>query len=363
MFTRNNKLYAIGGGNTEILETLPPKVFSVVQTLFGYALEEMFDKFEMPPKLYGSTAKNATRVLTTYRDRNRSTGVLMIGEKGSGKSLLAKHISNESGLPVIMINTAESDEEFFKFLRDIKQPCVVLVDEFEKVYKHDKDNNQSSQEPLLTLLDGTLTSNKLFLLTANDRTAVNEFMFNRPGRIYYQFIFDGLEEQFIKDYLEDHGMSRQRITEVVDFCAMFWSFNFDMLQALVEEMNRYGESPFEAAKTLNINMEGTQMSYSATVYRDGKKVHTEDNFTRAYPLSVAQMHLQFQDEGLKDDEGDPCWVSLAFTPAERMLRQRADHEIEGQFVFKIKETVESHDVTYLIVLKKATRDTRFWGAF
>ena len=70
-------------------------------------------------------------------------------------------------------------------MQDIEQPCIILFDEFEKVY------DDQDQEKALTLLDGVFPSRKLFIMTVNNKWRVNEHMRNRPGRIYYMLDFAG----------------------------------------------------------------------------------------------------------------------------------------------------------------------------
>src|SRR4029078_12619167 len=75
------------------------------------------------------------------------TGALMVGEKGSGKSLLAKLVSansQEKGLPTLIIPRPWCGDMFNRFLQSIEQPTVILFDEFEKVYPY---NFAGSRDP------------------------------------------------------------------------------------------------------------------------------------------------------------------------------------------------------------------------
>ncbi len=253
-FIRNSNTFRIAPEESLDIQTqLPVGNYTVkFNEMGGFFFLEMVDSFTPLKKLYGDTQKNSTRILRTYLDRSISTGVMLTGEKGSGKSLLAKTLSIDAAamdIPTIIINDPWVGDNFNKFLQDIEQPCVILFDEFEKVY----DNEH--QEKALTLLDGVFPSRKLFVITCNDKWRVNEHMRNRPGRIYYMLDFKGLDPVFIQEYCEDVLADKQYIPKIVEISALFEQFNFDMLKALVEEMNRYGESPQDALKMLNAKPE------------------------------------------------------------------------------------------------------------
>lgn len=253
-FIRNGNNYRVAPEESlDIQTSLPVGNYTVkFNEMGGFFFLEMVDSFKQVPKLYGDTIKNASRIIRTYLDRPNSTGVMLNGEKGSGKTLLAKTLSIEAAnldIPTIIINDAWTGDAFNKFLQDIEQPCVILFDEFEKVYDND------DQEKALTLLDGVFPSRKLFVITCNDKWRVNEHMRNRPGRIYYMLDFKGLDPAFIIEYCEDNLKNKQYIDKIVEISALFEQFNFDMLKAVVEEMNRYDESPQDALKMLNAKPE------------------------------------------------------------------------------------------------------------
>ena len=213
---------------------------------------EIIDNFNVPSKVYGTTLKDADRILSTFNSRPSSTGVLLTGEKGSGKTLLAKYasyIAQAQGVPTIVINTPLCGEKFNTFIQSIDQPAIILFDEFEKTY------DQEEQEQVLTLLDGVFNSKKLFLITCNDQWKIDSHMRNRPGRIFYLLDFKGLTIEFVREYCEDRLYNKQYIDQVCKVALTFDQFNFDMLQALVEEMNRYNESPFESLRMLNTKPE------------------------------------------------------------------------------------------------------------
>lgn len=236
----------------DLYEQLPPGNYVVKEDAFKNLYLESVDGFEFKGKRYGDNNKNAKRILNTYMNRDVSTGVLLTGEKGSGKTLLAKTIAMEAAkqnTPTIIVNAPFTGDRFNTFIQSIEQPCVIMFDEFEKVY--DKED----QESILTLLDGVYPSKKLFILTCNDKWRVDSHMRNRPGRIFYMLDFSGLDIEFVIEYCQDNLKNKKHIDGVCRISSLFDKFNFDMLKALIEEMNRYDESPQEAMRMLNAKPE------------------------------------------------------------------------------------------------------------
>jgi hypothetical protein len=237
----------------EVCDKLPAQNYTVqYNEMSGEYYLEPIHSFDLPTKLYGDTEKNAHRILSTFNSRPHSTGVLLSGVKGSGKTLLAKVVSTiakQSFIPTIVINRAYHGDNFNKFIQSITFPCIIMFDEFEKVYHY------NDQEKILTLLDGVYNSKKLFILTVNRSGGVTEFMRNRPGRIYYKFEFDTLSLSFVREYCEDNLADKSQIENVVKYVQVFNFFNFDMLAAAIEEMNRYGETLPQVLDYLNITPE------------------------------------------------------------------------------------------------------------
>lgn len=200
--------------------------------------------FALPAKLYGNIEERAARVLNTFL-HVRQLGVACFGLKGSGKTLLAKKIAMDSGLPIIMLNT-DFAPSLVESLLETMGPHVLLIDEFEKIF----DEDDSKQDAFLTMLDGTSQVRRLTILTANDERKIRDAFIRRPGRIHYLFNYAGLADEEVQTYLDDKlnpdvpAEYRAVIEERAQ--ALAENLNFDILRAMVFEVNLYfGNIPAE----------------------------------------------------------------------------------------------------------------------
>ena len=171
---------------------------------------------------------------------------------------------------------------------------MVLFDEFEKVY-----HETEQKEKMLTLLDGVYPSKKLFVLTCNDQWKLDSNMRNRPGRIYYSIDFHGLDDDFIHEYCQDNLIMKEHISKVCAVAKVFASFNFDMLQAMVEEMNRYSETPTEVLEYLNAQPQfDNESRYMVKLYnKKGKMLNVKSCGTDEWhgnPLKE-EIHVHYND--------------------------------------------------------------------
>lgn len=251
VFIKNGSEFRVSDDESVIVyDDLPVATYAVhFNKDYGFFYLTQIDDFTLPEKIYGDQTSNAERILNTFSTRSNSTGVLLSGIKGAGKTLLSKQISLDGakkGYPTIVVNQPHSGDDFNKFMQSISTPSIIIFDEFEKVYDY------QNQGKLLTLLDGVYPARKLFVLTANSDRRISEFLRNRPGRIYYSLEFDTLGQDFIEEFLDDRLKDSSKKDGILKYTRVFSFFNFDMLAALVEEINRYHCSISEALSWLNI---------------------------------------------------------------------------------------------------------------
>ncbi len=313
-------------------EVLPAGNYVIKQDDRGDLFLESINPFTFKGKQYGNLPTLGERIHTTFMDRDMSTGVMLTGEKGSGKSLLAKLVCMRAlaaGIPTIVINAPWCGDKFNAFITAIKQPAVVLFDEFEKVY----DNED--QEKILTLLDGVFPSKKLFIITCNDKWRVDSHMRNRPGRIYYMLDFTGLDAEFVEEYCQENLLAKYKkyTARIKSVTSLFANFNFDMLKAVVEEINRYGETPKEALKMLNVKPQ----------FETGKDVRYTVEFTSTNKVGVSAQ---------AEWTGNPLMSVVEIGYRHKVKRE----EEWGATVFKTSDIKQIDPVTNSYVFVNENKD-------
>lgn len=246
--------FTIHRDNIKTYDALPPDFYEVkFGPMTGYSL------LKVPPmtiteKVYGSHNQKIRKSLDLFKRSQRNTGIILSGDKGIGKSFFAKNLSIQcvkEGYPVIIVN--QSTPSLVSFLDSIEQEVVILFDEFDKTFSiRNKDNIPTTQEEMLSMLDGMSTGKKLFVVTCNNLYDLSEFIVNRPGRFHYHFRFNCPETTAVEEYLTDQISPEfhSEIPAIVEFTQKV-RLSYDCLRAIVTEVNM--GIPFKEAITdLNI---------------------------------------------------------------------------------------------------------------
>lgn len=254
---------------TEIVSELPSRIYKVKYNQFSnsYYLSEDLES-KIPQKIYGGLEKDAERYLKSFT-RPGNLGILLVGEKGSGKTLLSRIIGLKSKLPVIMVEDRYTSSDFVSFLNSIEQECVVIFDEFDKVYDDFIDENGATvnaQLAILKLLDGGTVSKKMFIFTSNKDT-LSEYMVNRPSRIRYRQNFYEIGEDFLVEILNDKLDNKDHIQDFIEISKKYRGFNLDTILIICEECNFSKQKPSEAIKYMNISYKESSFELSL-IYKD-----------------------------------------------------------------------------------------------
>lgn len=318
MIIKDNKIYFYT--NVEKIKRLPNKTFLL---LFDKGREEFYlSKINSPPlpeKIYGKEQLFCDRVLNTFNKSDKNLGVLLTGLKGTGKSLLAKMIAQQSNMPVICITSPFSGELFADCLDKMGDNVILFFDEFEKVYKEEED-----QKHFLSILDGTFSGKKLFLFTTN-HFEINEFLKSRPSRIRYVRQFEGLDKETIQEIIDDLLINKEYEEELKLVLDILSTVSVDVLLHLIDEINMYDESPRIAIKNLNIQIEHSY--FDVRLYLKGTLYHTKVNYN---PLASKTVYLSYK---YIDEQGRERW---GFYSQE--LEQLAFQVIDGgEFQFRDRE--------------------------
>jgi len=157
--------------------------------------------------------EDLTEIVEFLRDPKKFTrlggripkGVLLVGSPGTGKTLLARAIAGEAGVPFFSISGSEFVEMFVGVgasrVRDLfvqgkkNAPCIIFIDEIDAVGRHrgaglggGHDEREQTLNQLLVEMDGFESNEGVILISATNRPDVLDPALLRPGRFDRQVV-------------------------------------------------------------------------------------------------------------------------------------------------------------------------------
>ena len=161
-------------------------------------------------------------------------GALLVGQPGTGKTLLAKAVAGEAKVPFFSLSGSDFVEMFvgvgasrvrdlFKQAKD-KSPAIIFIDEIDAIGRARGKNNMSGSNDerentlnqLLTEMDGFGTNTNVIVLAATNRADVLDKALMRAGRFDRQIYVDLPDVRERKEIFEVHLRPLKKVAEELD---------------------------------------------------------------------------------------------------------------------------------------------------
>lgn len=158
-------------------------------------------------------------------------GVLLIGSPGTGKTLLAKAVAGEAGVPFFSISGSEFVEMFVGVgasrVRDLfdqakrHSPCIIFIDEIDAVGRHrgaglggSHDEREQTLNQILVEMDGFDTDTNVIVIAATNRPDILDPALMRPGRFDRRVVLDRPDVKGREAILRVHSRGKPLAADV-----------------------------------------------------------------------------------------------------------------------------------------------------